>query len=67
MNKYLIMPQSGYWFEVEATSHLIAYMKNSCWFSPKQKVAVMDKSTNITRIYQRQLDENGNLIRITKD
>lgn len=66
MNSYLIMGESCKWEEREASNARTAYGLVSCWYSPKTRVAVMDKATGQTSIFTRTLDANGNLITVNE-
>lgn len=67
MNTYIIIPERGNWTEIEATNSEMAYAGACCWYSPKRKVAIMNMSTKETKIYTRELDKHGNLIRIIEN
>lgn len=50
-NAYLVMPENCRFFEVTAYTHEMAYRQQSCWFSPKTRIAVMDCMTGKTVVY----------------
>ena len=66
MNKYLIMPYNGRWFQTLAETSEMAYRKVCSWYGSHVLIAVMDLDTNETEVYHRELNENGNLVKIVK-
>lgn len=65
MCDYLIMPEKGRWINVNnVVSHEMAYRLECNWFSPKQRIAVMDIKTGETKIFIREMDFNGNLVEV---
>lgn len=67
MHTYLVMPEHCDFININATSPEMAYRAICCWYSPKNRVAIMDTVTSETRVYTRRLDEDGNLIEIIED
>ena len=67
MNSYIVMPERGNWTEIEATGFEMAYRGVCCWYMPDRKVAIMNMSTKETKIYTRELDKHGNLIKIIEN
>lgn len=67
MNKYLaIIPRSDDWEIVEAGSSETAYAMICSWYMPNKKIIIINLKTKETDIFTRELDSNGNLIRIHK-
>ena len=67
MNKYLaIVPRSDDWEIVEAGSSETAYAMICGRYMPNKKIIIINLKTKETDIFTRELDSNGNLIRIYK-
>lgn len=66
MNKYLIMPNNGRWYPVEAMSAELAYRSQCCWFSAMCLIAVMNIKTGEIEVFHRELDTNGNEKKLVK-
>ena len=66
MNKYLIMPYRGRWFQTMAESSEMAYRKVCNWYGANIYIAVMDLDSNKTEIYHGVFDVTGNLVEIVK-
>ena len=67
MNKYLaVIPRSDDWEIVEAGNSKIAYAMICNWYMPNKKIIIINLKTKETNIFTRELDSNGNLIRIRK-
>ena len=64
MHTYLVMPEHCDFININATSSEMAYGTVCNWYSARNRIAVMDTTTNETRVYTRRLDSNGNLIEI---
>lgn len=64
MNTYLVMPEHCGFYNINATSSEMAYRTVCNWYSARNRIAVMDTTTNETRVYTRRLDSDGNLIEI---
>ncbi len=67
MDSYIVMPERGNWTEIEATNHEMAYRGVCCWYNPNRKVIVINKSTKEAKIYTREIDKKGNLIKIIEN
>lgn len=67
MKRYLLMPEGQKWKEVMGYTAQGVYSMECMWYSPETKIAVYDPVTGITEIFSRKLDENGNLIEITRE
>lgn len=67
MHTYLVMPEHCKFININATSPEMAYMTVCCWYSAKNRVAIMDTTTGETRVYTRRLDNNGNVVEIIED
>ena len=66
MNKYLIMPYNGRWYQQNADSSEMAYRNVCSWYGPHVLIGIMDLESNITEVFHRELDINGNLVKIVK-
>ena len=66
MNKYLIMPYNGRWYQQMADSAEMAYRKVCSWYGSQVLIGIMDLESNITEVFHRELDDNGNLVKIVK-
>lgn len=64
LKEYTLMPEGCRWSTVKAYSARMAYSLECCWYGPKTKVAVRDNETGETKIFTRELDKHGNLIRM---
>lgn len=64
MSKYIIAPEGCKWSTCEAANHESAYSLNFSWYKPSTRTAVIDASTGATKIFTRELDAAGNLIRV---
>lgn len=66
MKLFRIFPDRCRQFETVATSHEMAYRGVCCFYSADKKIAVMDIETGDVKVYSRELDKNGNLLRIVE-
>ena len=64
MHTYLVMPEHCNFININATSPVMAYREICCWYSAKNRVAIMDTVTGETTVYTRRLDDNGNIVEI---
>lgn len=61
MAKYLIMPEGGKWYEVEAQTAETAFRGVCCWYGNNKQIAIRNTETGETVIFSRSLDEVGNI------
>lgn len=66
MPKYIIMPEGCKWSEREAANHEAAYCLECSWYKPKTRVCVLDAETGAAQIFTRDMEPNGNLIRVNR-
>lgn len=66
MDNYIIMIPRCSWQIFEAINSEMAYREICSWYLPDKKIAVMNLRTKETDVFTRELDSNGNLIRIHK-
>jgi hypothetical protein len=63
---YMIFPDGCKTISVKAASHEMAYCAICCWYAAEKKVAVLDMEKGTAKVYSRELDKAGNLIRIVE-
>lgn len=66
MNNYIVMIPRCSWEIFEAANSETVYGMICNWYMPNKKIAVMNLRTKETDIFTRELDSNGNVIRIHK-
>lgn len=67
MNKYLaVIPRSDDWEIVEAGSSETTYAMICPWYMPNKKIIIINLKTKETNVFTRELNSDGNLIRIRK-
>lgn len=66
MPKYLIMPEGAAWFTSERPVKELeqVYNMEGHWFAPSTRIAIMNEQTKETKIFTRQLDAAGNLLKV---
>ena len=66
MPKFIIMPEGCKWSEREAVNHEAAYSLECSWYKPKTRVCVLDAETGAAQVFTREIEPNGNLIKVNK-
>lgn len=64
MREYTLMPEGCRWSTVKAYTMETAYGLECSWYRPNTRIAVRDNETGETKIFTRELDKHGNLIRM---
>ena len=66
MPKYLFMPEGSKWEELEREQNKldVIYNLECSFYSPKTRIAIMNLETRETKIFTRELDATGNLIKV---
>lgn len=67
MNRYVVMPEDGRWFEIEATTPEMAYRGCCSYVMPSTRTAILDPVTKHVDVYTRRLDRHGNLIAVNRE
>lgn len=61
---FIVCPEGCNWSEVDATTAEMAYCGVCSWYSPKTRIAVIDRANGHTAVFTRELDSAGNLVKI---
>lgn len=61
MPKYIIAPERCSWSERAAANHEAAYRLECSWLRPATRVAIIDMDTGETKLFIRELDQDGNI------
>lgn len=66
MSSYTIMPEGSDWIDCEHTGgdEQTIYSLNAHWYYPSTKIAIRNNDTGTVRIFSREQDADGNLIRV---
>ena len=68
MPKYLVMPEGAAWFlterPVKELQHV--YSMEAHFFSPKTRIAIRNEETHEIKVFTREIDKAGNLIKVNE-
>ncbi len=66
MPKFLLMPEGCTWQEIDRPQQKLEtiYGLESSFYSPGHRIAIRNQETGETRVFCRELDAAGNLLRV---
>lgn len=64
LKDFTIMPEGGRWYTRPAYTMETAYGFECSWYGPNTRIAVRDNETGETKIFTRELDNSGNLVKV---
>jgi len=64
---FIICPEGCKWSEVEASSAETAYRAVCSWYSPRTRIAVINRANGITAVFTREIDSAGNLVKVNAE